>query len=99
CAQYGPASLTRCPSDLGPILDALVASSAGRLKNELKKKLGELEPELKVATEKVVEKLAASNLERTAQAADEKVDAALASLDHTLDRKRTRLHSSHGSNS
>ncbi|PYV31673.1 MAG: hypothetical protein DMG22_15935 [Acidobacteria bacterium] len=71
---------------LGPILDALVASSAGRLKNELKKKLGELEPELKVATEKVVEKLAASNLERTAQAADEKVDAALASLDHTLDQ-------------
>jgi len=75
---------------LGPILEALVASSAGHLKNDINRKLGEFEPELKVATEKVIEKLAAANLERTAQGADGKIAAALASLDHTLDQELAR---------
>ncbi|PYV19857.1 MAG: hypothetical protein DMG21_00085, partial [Acidobacteria bacterium] len=70
---------------VAPMLDTLVASSAGRVKDVIDKKVEELEPEFKAASGGAVEKVAASYLERASQAVDEKVGAALNRLHVTLD--------------
>lgn len=85
-AQAASRVLDERVATLAPLLDAMVASSAGRIKDEIEKKIENMEPELKAATQKSAEKLAASLLERASQALDEKVKAALTGLDRTLDQ-------------